>query len=579
MRQIQRDLVSIALSILLLATSPATASEPADAIIRTAADDITRFEQQAWSLTATRKPAINRTLTLMAVALERLENSQNQNHPSWQETRQRYAELQQRLESLLAPPGTETVRAGTQIETEGSDRNSPVGSKGSMHGSTQGSTQASTQRITQGSMQGNTPSVAAEFAPLVSGQRVQVRKLLRDIESVNSSITPSGPSVFQASDTLGSYRKRFTQFSDAIERYPQLDDPDVIAARQAYTALRETLDTEVERARQQLTVLGNVQERLATVTANFRQYPVPVPLQIPFSEEAALAWVDAAGKARTVAEHNHAQLQQIATDAYLPKTLGTPDSGAAFDKSDVERMIAQTGAILGNIDAGYRGMQDALQQQMEHFTGILASRWQQPAVGEKSWLYTADGQQEEAFALFDEALDTAASANYLASAAGQVAQPGMALLNYVETRRAKFLAIRGLAVSSERLPEPASSDGQLLQFAESILQNPRYEFGVYGPIVLTTPEIVERETKSSEVEFDDVDISVGGDIRLSGTETTWTYRWQEFRFATPLQNGDGSYSVWWITAKNFSSGGTNTPLNRWVSGKAIKGNPILPENF
>jgi len=37
--------------------------------------------------------------------------------------------------------------------------------------------------------------------------------------------------------------------------------------------------------------------------------------------------------------------------------------------------------------------------------------------------------------------------------------------------------------------------------------------------------------------------------------------------------------IWWITAKNFSSGGARTPLNKWVSGETSKGNRILKKNL
>ncbi|MDA0339570.1 MAG: hypothetical protein O2910_06990, partial [Proteobacteria bacterium] len=67
---------------------------------------------------------------------------------------------------------------------------------------------------------------------------------------------------------------------------------------------------------------------------------------------------------------------------------------------------------------------------------------------------------------------------------------------------------------------------------------------------------------------------------LSGTETTWTYKWREFKFATPIkETGSDNWHIWWITAKKYSSGAESTPIGRWISGGATKGSLILKDNF
>ena len=79
-----------------------------------------------------------------------------------------------------------------------------------------------------------------------------------------------------------------------------------------------------------------------------------------------------------------------------------------------------------------------------------------------------------------------------------------------------------------------------------------------------------------EAELHRLDVSLSGDITLRGTETTWHYRWQEFRFATPIQDAaSGDWYIWWITARNYSSGWERTPIGRWVSGAAVQGDRIL----
>jgi len=84
----------------------------------------------------------------------------------------------------------------------------------------------------------------------------------------------------------------------------------------------------------------------------------------------------------------------------------------------------------------------------------------------------------------------------------------------------------------------------------------------------------------SEEEYNDIDISLAGEITLTGTKTTWHYRWDEFKFATPiLDNQTGKWYLWWITAKKFHSGASTTPIGEWVSGSATKGGVILETNF
>lgn len=94
------------------------------------------------------------------------------------------------------------------------------------------------------------------------------------------------------------------------------------------------------------------------------------------------------------------------------------------------------------------------------------------------------------------------------------------------------------------------------------------------------PDIVEREKEVSRTEIRNVEFSLSGDITLSGTETTWHYRWEEFNFAAPVKEADSDdWYVWWITARKHASGWERTPIGRWVSGTAVKGDLILPENF
>ena len=418
-----------------------------------------------------------------------------------------------------------------------------------------------------------------DVQPLVSGQRVQVKKLIRDITNVREGIKTQGPSEFQDASVIEARKKRMGQFQQALQRYPQVNDPDVQKARAEYTALQKALSAEFKRAQAQLIQIGNPQEALATIEQNTRTYPVPKPLSIPFDELKVKQWLQQASQARTVAEHNHKQLTTLMELAYLPKTYGTPQTGAAYDIEDVDRMLRYSVQMQHAVQANYAAMADELNRRMQQMDSTVFRRWQEDPAGDKKWIFLNDNQVEESQQLFAQSRLIAESSLHLEKALNRSTALADSTLKKLTEAEAQFKKNHEIALQSSRLPEPKSNSDVLKDIAREVLETPHYEFGNYGPIVLTSEDVVEREKKTSEVEIDDAEITLSGDLKMSGTETTWTYRWEEFSFAAPLQEKDGRWFIWWITAKKFSSGANNTPIGRWVSGKATKGNPILKKNF
>lgn len=528
----------------------AKAVEPVDAVVKNAVADIQRFEKQAEGLTPARKSNAKRIIKLMDLSYQRLQASKNQTDPSWIEVNQRYLELQVQLNKLLNPSTTESTATRPPPSVAPS--------------------KATTTQAT-----GDT------VRPLVSGERVRVKKLTRDIGNVNAAVVTSGPSPLQAPDQVAAYFKRMKQFEEALLRYPQVEDPDVIAARSAYATLQSTLNGEFKRAKEQLAALGDVQARLGTIRQNGAIYPVPAPMELPFDSEAAKAWVDAASKARTVAEHNYKELAQIAPLAYLPETRGTPESGAAYDASDVNLLQRNAVAALKKVEENYASLASALSNQFEHIQTAVLSRWQEdPEADDKRWLFISEGKKEEAFQVYDASIKMAESSVYLETALGREPKEARAIIAKLNQAKRDFEQKQTRALAISRLPAAASKDKKLLSIAKSILEKPKYEFGDHATIVLTTDSIVERERKDSEIDIDDAEITLGGDLKMSGTETTWTYKWKEFKFATALkEDGSGNWYIWWITARNYSSGDSTTPLNQWISGKATQGNRILKKNL
>ena len=518
-----------------------------DNSVKNAQIDIARFEQQANGLTSARRSNVRRILKLLNLSYARLQQSPHQGDPDWQQVNQRFQVLQLQLEGLLANSGV------TQKSSNGSKQVSS-------------------------SAQSKTQQAAAK--PLISGQRVRVKKLARDIESTNASIVTTGASSLQDSKQLADYKKRMKQFATALARYPQLDDPDVQKARSAYRALRKKLSDEFKRAQQQLVKLGNVQQRLANMDANGKKYRIPKTLSIPFSKEEAQSWVKQVGSTRTVAEFILKELPDIGAMAYLPNNPGTPEAGAAYDANDVLRLKNNAQLTLNKVGNAYQTLSGSLESRLTQIENNVLTRFMEDPGGDKKWVFIGEGKAEQAVKTFDESMAIARSAYYLEKAVGRKAEHASSVIEKIKGAKNSFIKRRDIALRKSRMPEPKSTDTTRLKIAREILDKPKYKFGKYGRIVLTSSDIVERERKDSEFKIDDAEITLGGDLKMKGTETIWTYKWKEFKFAVPLKEANSdNWRIWWITAKNFSSGGPRTPLNEWISGKATKGNLILKKNW
>ncbi len=536
----------------------AFAAEPADNIIKGALTDVARFEQQAQGLTAARKSNIQRMLKLMTLTRGRLDSSANKDHESWQDADRRLKDLRAQLEGLLAPAtATESPSNAGKPATQPAQAQKP----------------AEPQKPSTGAQQ-------ATVRPLVSGERVRVKKLARDIANVRDSIVTEGPSHLQARENFNKLKKRFDQFSAAIKRYPQVDDPDVQTARREYQALSEAATAEVARAQAQLKKLGNVQERLAKVDTVLRGTPLPDSLTAPFSRAEADQWVAAARKLHPIAEQAKKELQQMAPIAYLPFTVGVPPQ-VPYDREDLNRLYGYADAQQKNLGLRLKEMTAILDRDAEQMPGELAviNQDRDPADPQDQWVYIGEGKRAEMHERLDKRRARITSGVHLYEAMGRdVPAQHQAALQAIEDTRAAFERNRETALKASRLPDTASESSELLEIARETLARPDYEIGEHERLVINA-DLVSRENKSSEIDIDKVDVTLGGDLKLSGTQTTWTYKWQQFQVATAERETDGRYFVWYTTLKKFESGGPKTPLNKWIVSGRLKSNEILEGNI
>lgn len=425
--------------------------------------------------------------------------------------------------------------------------------------------------------------IAQAERPLVSGERVRLQKMVRDMDSAIQTMRQGGAQPFQDPAYLQKWQQSAARYENQLQRYPQVTDPDVQAATAKLAEYRQVITGFQQQGDAQNAALGDVQSQLAAIESALRQHRAPAWLPAPFSEQEAQQWVNIAATAKQTAQQAQAKLQNIAAQAHLPNNPGTVQQGAPYDKNDVNRLNNFAASIVSDVDNAVAQTQQNMKTRFEAQDRELEYYRKLSPEVEKDRLnaYLAEDAEVRILAELDRQSAVASSLANYQQAFGQAVHPTIqGRIDEIATLRTRYADDRAKALGGSRLPTPVSEDPARLAIAQQILSEPDYAFGEHGPIVLTTPEIVEREKEVSRAEIKEVDISISGDITWSGTETTWQYRWQEFKFATPIKDDEtGNWHIWWITAKNYSSGWERTPIGQWVSGKATKGSLIPKENF
>ena len=425
--------------------------------------------------------------------------------------------------------------------------------------------------------------LAQAAAPLVSGERVRVKKLARDMESAMRTLDQGGVRPFQDPAYAAKWRQSVERFRAALRRYPQTDDPDVRTAAAKLTELENMVAFGTKEAARQNDELGDVQERLAKIEADLRAHRAPPWLPAPFSDDEVAAWIRTAATAKNAARQAVQEIQRIAPVANLPPNPGAVQDGAPYDKQDLDRLLHFAGGISRDVDDAVKQTFETLKHRFSEQNRELDYYRELDPANEQHRMnaFLREGAEAEIYAGLDRHLAFAKSVMAYQRALGKNPTAGsVARIDEIAALRHAYAANRLKALGASRLPKAKSTDADRVAIAEKILANPDYRFGEHGPIVLTTADIVEKSKTVGRADIKDVDVSLSGTITLSGTETTWNYAWKEFKFATPVkETGKNEWYVWWITAKNFSSGWERTPIGVWVSGGATKGDRILPVNF
>jgi hypothetical protein len=303
----------------------------------------------------------------------------------------------------------------------------------------------------------------------------------------------------------------------------------------------------------------------------------------PFTEAEASEWMALVTAATETAQAAVGEIESIAPLAYLPDNRGVVQDGSPYDSQDLQRLYRFAQDTISDAEASIATTQDTLQHRFEFQDTNELTLWRELDPSNENHrmnFYLSEGAEGEVLSSLDQQMALAQSVAAIQRAMGKTpTAAAQARIAEIDALREKYLEDRITVLGDSRLPEPASNDAARLAIAKEILARPEYEFGTYGPVVLTTRDIVTREKEVSRETIKDVDVSLSGTITMSGTRESWNYKWDEFKFASPIKDDNGDWYIWWITAKKYESGWEKTPIGYWVSGGSVKGSLILPENF
>lgn len=526
-----------------LLTSSVLAAEPVDAAIKGALSDIEKFEKQFAAGTPVNKAAVNRTLGLLTLTKERLDASPNRTHASWKEVAARHASLVERLNQMLAPAANAETKsaAGPAVST---------------------------------------PTPAPRVKEMISQERVRIRKLARDVESVLDTMNQGGVKPFQDEAYVSKFQQSHDRFKATLGRYADFKtDPDVIVAAEKLAEFDNMLTFGRNHAAMELAELGDVQERLAALEAALRGLNKPAVPEEPYKEGDLVGWVKTVAATRQAVVKLYEPLPAIKERAHLPDTRLTVGQGGAYDFNDVLRLERALVALVNTIDEELKQLTEHLALVTTNLKSDLENNFNfNPADPmDQARHFLTEGRADEVRAGLSRQLRTATEAAAYAKLLNQPTLNDRLQLVDLARRTAEhydagYLKARELV----RMPKAATDDAELRSIAMKTLAGYDSVGNIERLVVNADKRSLKKET--SEEKFDQIDVSLSGDVTLTGTRTTYFYEWDEFQVATAEPVGDKHF-IFYNTLKYFTSGSSITPLNKWVIGSRFQGPEIPEENI
>ena len=527
------------------------AIDPADSLIKGALGDIDRYQKQFAGKTNPRASNIKRALKILNLTRQRLDSSSNQSHESWIVADQRYKALVDGLNAHL----------------DGSAKTTQTTSK---------------QPATNSSSSSSATKADSKAPEMISQDHVRVKKLARDIESSIDTINRGGVKPFQDPVYVTKYQglsQRYEKYLNKYSAFPA--DPGVQKASSKLNEFKNMIRFGEQQAKATLAELGDVQSILKNLYKGIRARPAPSGPSPPYTSEAITSWIDRAIVVRKNAIADYQSLKPIIEKAWLPNNVGTVEQGADFDMQNATGMQRGLRGDVEKIDATVKQLESSLVVQLESVQMTLD--WYKkldPAdYNHRVNSFLGEGDEAESLQRLNDALLTAEAAVTFDQRLKRDTLPKrQAFRDTVLAAIERYKSQRVQALQFARMPKAASTSQELLDIARKALANTAdSDAGEIIRLVINSDK-VERESESSKIDIDDVDVNASGDLTMSGTQTTTRYKWQQFQVASAEPVGDKFY-IFYYTLKYYLAGSTRTTLNQWLVKGRLKSSEILKQNI
>lgn len=518
-----------------------------DRNVKNALIDISKYEKQFLGKSTASKPSLNRSLKLLKLTRQRLDGAADHAALSWQEADQRYSALVTHMNGLLS--GQAQPASKPAVSTPITATSAPTQSTGKQ---------------------------------MISHQRVQVKKLSRDIKSATDRVDKAGPKPFQDKAYLAKLDKSLNHYQQSMNKFSDFPkDPDVVEASKALTAYGNMINLGKDHSAKEIAALGDVQNRLASIEKSIRQIKIPQTPKQPFKKGELAQWITGLAQARNGAIQIYKPLPGIKKRAYLPNNRETVQAGGAYDMNDVDRLDRSLRSIVGQIDKDLPKFTMGLDVALKHLTdGLEFYKNMDPTdPDQQTNHFLAQGRADEVRKkLTQDAVFAGEAAHYAKILKHKNFEQRVAIENQVKSVSALYEVNYQKARQLIRLPEAATTDSDLVEIAEETLGNPKYDYVGDIKRMVINLEKTHRSKKTTQATIDNIDISLSGKVTATGTETTYFYEWEQFQVAT-VEPVEDKFYIFYSMLKQFTSGGPTTPLNKWIISSRHQSSEIPEENI
>ena len=429
-------------------------------------------------------------------------------------------------------------------------------------------------------------SSATSTAPkqIISQQKVRIKKLKRDVDSVIDTIDKAGVKPFQDKKVVQKYQKSLDRFKQSIGKYSDFaTDSSVIAASESISKMEQFITFGKQKAAQDMAKLGDVQSRLRAIHQTTKKLKVPAEPPIPSKKGQVGQWLTELGNARQTAIKIYKPLPEIYKLAYLPDTRFTVEQTGIYEKSDVSRLDQSLRGIVAKVDESLKKFSVNLDLNVRHVEKWLNSQNYSDFSSNQDRLSflvnLGEVDPEKVYGREIQLLSEAIVFSRQLKTKDLDAR--VDLLKRVENGKGLYLAKIDKALKSARMPKAVSTDPALLKIArkalETAIEPSDAKLGEIKRLVITSKK-VHRSSDVSNETFDRIDINSSGNLTMSGTSITYHFEWDEFSVVSAEKVGGKNY-IFYNAFTYYTEGGRKTPLNQWVVSSRSQGAEIQEDNI